>query len=108
MNVSVHIPGPHYRLQLIPRLAPLEQEGRQYKLFVSINGQTVGRSAPLPIPDDPLPVSALVFDLNLQYTTNIIMVTVVAMLPKGQKLPGGEEAEVEKMIINAQLLRAYN
>jgi hypothetical protein len=107
LNISMHVPGAHNRLQLVPRLAPFEQQGRQYKLFVSINGQTVGRSAPLPIADDPLPASALVFDLALQYVTNIIVVTVVAALPKGQKLPNGADCEVEKMTINAQLLRTY-
>lgn len=106
-NISVHIPAIHSRLQLIPRLAPLEQQGRPYRLYVSINGQTVGRATPLPVPEDPLPVNAMVFDLGLQYFTNIIMITVIAALPKGQKLPNGADCEVERMTINAHLLRGY-
>ncbi|KAL2257528.1 hypothetical protein VTK26DRAFT_9516 [Humicola hyalothermophila] len=104
-NLALHVPGSHSRLQLIPRLAPLEQQGRGYRLWVTLNGQTLGRATPLPIPDDPLPVNALVFDLPLQYTTNIIAITIVASLPRGQKLCNGADVEVERMIINAQLLR---
>jgi hypothetical protein len=106
-NITLHIPGSQGRLQVVPRLAPFEQQGRAYRMFVSINGQTVGRATPLPVPDDPLPQNAIVFDLNLLYTTNIIMITVIAALPKGQKLPNGADCEVEKLVINAQLLRVY-
>ncbi len=106
-NLSVHIPGNHGRLQLIPRLALFEQQNRAYRLFVSVNGQTVGRATPLPVPDDPLPPNAIVFDLNLPHITNIIIITVIAALPKGQKLPSGADCEVERLVLNAQLLRAY-
>ena len=106
-NLTVHVPGNHGRLQVIPRLAPFEHQGRAYRMFVSINGQTVGRATPLPVPDDPLPQNAIVFDLNLQYTTNIVIITVIAALPKGQKLPNGADCEVERLVLNCQLLRAY-
>ncbi len=104
-NLALHIPGNQGRLQVIPRLAPFEQQGRAYRMFVSINGQTVGRATPLPVPDDPLPQNAIVFDLNLQYATNIIVITVIAALRKGQKLPNGADCEVEKLTLNTQLLR---
>lgn len=103
----MHIPGQHSRLQLIPRLAAFEQQGRAYRLFVNINGQMVGRATPLPVPDDPLPANAIVFDLLLQPMTNIITVTVIAALPKGQRLPNGADCEVEKLVLNAQLMRVY-
>ncbi|KAL2135503.1 hypothetical protein VTI74DRAFT_8234 [Chaetomium olivicolor] len=106
-NFSIHIPGQHNRLQLIPRLAQFEHQGRAYRLFVNINGQMVGRATPLPVADDPLPPDAIVFDLALQPTTNIITVTVIAALPKGQRLPNGADCEVEKLILNAQLMRVY-
>ncbi|KAK4129416.1 hypothetical protein N657DRAFT_640036 [Parathielavia appendiculata] len=106
-NLTLHVPGHHHRLQLIPRLPPFESEGRQYRLFVTVNGQTVGRAAPLPVPDDPLPPSAIVFEFNLQHMTNIVAVTVIAALPKGQKLPNGADVEVEKLVLNFQLLRAF-
>jgi hypothetical protein len=104
-NFAIHIPGQHSRLQLIPRLAPFEQQGRAYRLFVSINGQTMPRATPLPVADDPLPVNALVFDLPLQYATNIISITIIAALPKGERLSNGADCEVERLVINAQLLR---
>ncbi|KAK4157748.1 Bromodomain-containing protein [Chaetomidium leptoderma] len=106
-NLTLHIPGNHNRLQLIPRLAPFEQQGRQYRVFVAVNGQTVGRATPLPVPDDPLLPDAVVFDANLQYVTNIIAITVIASLPKGQKLPNGADCELEKLVLNIQLLRVY-
>ena len=104
-NLTVHIPSSHNRLQLIPRLAPFEQQGRQYRMFVMVNGQTIGRAAPIPVTDDPLPPNPIVFDVILQPITNIIAVTVIAGLPKGQKLPTGADCEVEKLNLNVQLLR---
>ena len=49
----------------------------------------------------------MVFEIGLGLTTNIIAVTVVASLPKGQKLPNGADCEVERMTIYAQLMRGY-
>ncbi|KAK4202506.1 hypothetical protein QBC40DRAFT_276485 [Triangularia verruculosa] len=106
-SVTFHLPASHSRLQLIPRLASFEQQGRQYKLMVQINGQMVGRATPIPVPDDPLPPNAMVFDLGLTLGTNIIVVTVVASLPKGQKLENGASAEVERLTMNVHLTRIY-
>ncbi|KAK0667707.1 hypothetical protein QBC41DRAFT_323289 [Cercophora samala] len=106
-SVTFHLPASHSRLQLIPRLAFFEQQGRQYKLMVQINGQMVGRATPIPVPDDPLPLNAMVFDLGLTLGTNMIVVTVVASLPKGQKLENGASAEVEKLTMNVHLTRVY-
>ncbi|KAH6634227.1 hypothetical protein B0J18DRAFT_12148 [Chaetomium sp. MPI-SDFR-AT-0129] len=104
-NLTMHLPASYHRLQLIPRLAPFEQQGRQYRMFVAVNGHTVGRAVPLPVKDDPLPPNAIVFDANLQASTNIIVVTVIANLPKGQRLMNGADCEVEKVVLNLQLLR---
>lgn len=106
-SVTFHLPASHSRLQLVPRLAPFEQQGRQYKLIVQINGQMVGRATPIPAPDDPLPLNAMVFDLGLTLGTNMIVVTVVASLPKGQKLENGASAEVERLTMNVHLTRVY-
>ncbi|KAK3984865.1 hypothetical protein QBC44DRAFT_336131 [Cladorrhinum sp. PSN332] len=107
-NVALQIPGNHPRLQLIPRLNPqLEQQGRQHKFYVHVNGMLVHRATPLPIPDDPLPRDAMVFDLGLSLGTNIIAITVVASLPKGQKLTNGADSEVEKLTIYANLTRVF-
>lgn len=105
-SLTMHLPASHHRLQLIPRLAPFEQQGRQYRMFVAVNGHTVGRAVPLPVKDDPLPQNAIVFEASLQASTNIIVVTVIANLPKGQKLMNGADCEVEKLVLNLQLLRS--
>lgn len=84
----------------------MEQQQRQYRLFITVNGSMVGRATPLPIPDDPLPVNAIVFDIPLQPGTTVISVTMIAALPKGQKLPSGAECELERISVNAFLPRA--
>ncbi len=68
-----------------------------------MNGHMITRGTPTPAPDDPLPPNALVFEVMLQPGTNMIAITVVAALPKGQKLPSGADCEMEKITINAHL-----
>jgi hypothetical protein len=106
-STTVHVPNSQFKLQVIPVLAPLEQQQRMYKLYVVCNGVVQGRQAPFPIPGDDLHLTSnsLVFDANLSLGMNEIQVHVVAALPKGQKLPGGEECEVEVFRVVAQLLR---
>jgi hypothetical protein len=105
-NFTVHIPAGQFKLQIVPTIAPLDQQHRQYRLFVTMNGQMVARGTPTPAPDDPLPPNALVFEAMLQPGTNLIVVTIIAALPKGQKLPSGADCELEKITINAHLLKS--
>ncbi|OIW28075.1 hypothetical protein CONLIGDRAFT_461062 [Coniochaeta ligniaria NRRL 30616] len=107
-SITVHVPNNQYKLQVIPIIAPLEQQNRAYRLFVVCNGNVLSRSPPFPIPDDDLAhlQNLLVFEANLGLGLNEIQVHVVAALPKGQKLPGGEECEVEVFRVVAQLMRA--
>lgn len=102
----MHIPANQYKLQIVPTLAPLDQQQRQHRLFVTMNGAMVARGTPTPAPDDPLPPNALVFEAMLQPGTNLIVVTIIAALPKGQKLPSGADCELEKITINAYLSKA--
>jgi hypothetical protein len=104
-SVTVTLPANHKTLQIVPKLAPLEQQQRQYRLFVLLNNSILPRSTPLPIPDDPLPSNAVVYDGNLQAGTNVIQVHLIAALPKGQTLPNGSECELEKFTILAHLPR---
>ncbi|EAQ93473.1 hypothetical protein CHGG_01708 [Chaetomium globosum CBS 148.51] len=104
-NLTMHV-GTHNRLQLIPRLAPFEQQGRQYRMFVTVNGQNIGRAPPLPVKDDPLPQNTIVFDVVVQHITTVVVVTVIASLPKGQKLVTGADCEVEKLTLNLHMSRA--
>jgi hypothetical protein len=103
-SVTVRLPIMHHMLQIIPKIAPLERQQRHYRVFVSLNNMTLGRSTPLPLPDDPLPMNPLVFDAQLQPGGNRIQCYVVAALPKGQKLPNGAEVEVERISILIHLL----
>jgi hypothetical protein len=107
-SITVHVPNNQYKLQIIPVIAPLEQQNRAYRLFVVCNGNVLSRSPPFPIPDDDLAhlQNLLVFEANLGLGLNEIQVHIVAALPKGQKLPGGEECEVEVFRVVAQLMRA--
>jgi hypothetical protein len=104
-NLTVHIPANQSRLQIVPTLAPLDHQQRPHRLFVTINGNLASRGTPTPAPDDPLPPNALVFEVMLQTGTNLIAVTLVAALPKGQKLPSGADCEVERITINAFLAK---
>jgi hypothetical protein len=104
-NVAVVVPAKHKMMQIIPKIAPLEQQFRQFRLFVLFNNMMLHRTTPLPIPDDPLPANALVYDATLQPGVNAIQVHVIAALPKGQKLPNGSECELEKFTILVHLLR---
>jgi hypothetical protein len=104
-NVTIHVGPSHNRLQLIPRLAPLEQQHRPFRVFVTVNNQVVQRTTPIPVPDDPIPPHLPVFDAILQPGTNVISLMVIAALPKGQKLPSGAEAEVEKITVHAFLAK---
>jgi hypothetical protein len=98
------MPYAHNMIQIIPRIAALERQQRQYRIFVSVNNMPLPRSTPLPIPEDPLPLNSLVFDAQLQPGGNRIQVYIVAALPKGEKLPSGVEGEVERITIIAHLL----
>jgi hypothetical protein len=102
-NLTVHIPANQYKLQIIPNLAPLDQQQRHHRLFVTMNGHLVSRGTPTPAPDDPLPLNALVFEVGLQPGTSVIAITLVSALPKGQKLPNGSDCELERITINAHL-----
>ncbi|KAK1828548.1 Bromodomain-containing protein [Podospora conica] len=102
-NFTVHIPANQHKLQIVPTLSPLDQQQRHHRLFVTLNGLLVTRGTPTPAPDDPLPPNAMVFEVMLQPGTNQIVVAIIAALPKGQKLPGGAECEVERITINAHL-----
>ncbi len=102
-TIAIHIPAGHHHLQIVPQLAPLEQQPRQYRLIVQWQDKTLPRSVPAPTPEDPLPPNALVFDTQLQPGGNRLAVSIIAALPRGEKLPNGEDSEVERFVILAHL-----
>ncbi|KAH0444215.1 bromodomain containing protein [Colletotrichum camelliae] len=104
-SVTVHMPANQLRIQIIPTLpAFLEKEGRQYRLWVIINRHTL---TPVHgVPGQVLSTGERVFEAQLQAgIVNTIEVHVVAALPKGQKLPSGEDFEVEQMTVLANVVR---
>ncbi|KAK2068253.1 hypothetical protein P8C59_002902 [Phyllachora maydis] len=105
-TITILVPGEHRCLQIIPKIAPLEQQKRQFRQFVIVNGVTLHRAPPLPIPEDPLPLDAIVYDGTLQHGVNMIQIHMIAALPRGQQLPNGAECELEKVTILAHLLRS--
>ncbi|KAI8216012.1 Chromatin structure-remodeling complex subunit rsc4 [Colletotrichum sp. SAR 10_77] len=104
-SVTVHMPANQLRIQIVPTLpAFLEKEGRQYRLWVIINRHTL---TPVHgVPGQVLSTGERVFEAQLQAgIVNTIEVHVVAALPKGQKLPSGEDFEVEQMTVLANVVR---
>ncbi|TDZ66163.1 Chromatin structure-remodeling complex subunit rsc1 [Colletotrichum trifolii] len=103
-SVVVSVPGNQLRIQIIPTLPPLEQEGRQHRLWVLINKHTLLPAAP--VSGQLLLPGSRVFEAQLQAgVINTIEVHVVAALPRGQKSPSGEDFEVEQMTVLANVVR---
>lgn len=97
--------GPtQWKLHVVPRMCTtLEEQQRAYKLFVMVNGQPLGRG--IPNPRDPIQHGELLYDAQLHAGTNTIVVQMIAALPKGQTLPNGSDAVLEKITIFANVMR---
>ncbi|WQF87301.1 Putative bromodomain-containing protein [Colletotrichum destructivum] len=104
-SVTVHMQSSHLRVQLILVVPSfLEKEGRQWRLFVSVNRQMAHQAHP--VPGQVLPLGARVFEAQLQAgAVNNIEVSVAAALPKGQKLSSGADFEVEQMTVFAHVAK---
>lgn len=97
--------GPtQWKLQVIPRISPaLEEQQRPYKMFILVNGQVLARG--VPNPRDPIQNDELMYDASLHQGLNNITVQILAALPKGQTLPNGSDAVMEKITILANVTR---
>ncbi|KIH89296.1 bromodomain protein [Sporothrix brasiliensis 5110] len=119
-SVTLNIPPGQWRQQLFVSLNPtLQSQQRTYKMFVISNGATLGPSpSPSPSPSTasqgpgslpgatPRPDdNAKLYDVNLHPGVNVVQVQVIAGLAKGQKLPSGADAELEKVTIFANLMK---
>ncbi|KAF6829761.1 bromodomain containing protein [Colletotrichum plurivorum] len=104
-SVTVHMPANQLRIQIIPTIpAFLEQEGRQWRLWVSINRHIIHPAHA--VPGQMVPPGARAFEAQLLAgNLNHIEVHVAAALPKGQKSPNGEDFEVEQMTVLANVVR---
>jgi len=103
-SVTINIPANHWKQQVIVTLAPsIMEQQRPFKLFVIVNGVTVGTTHPAA--NDPIDHGGKLYEAPLHPGVNTIQVQVIAALPKGQKLPNGSEVELEKVTVLANMAR---
>lgn len=103
-SYTINLGPTQWKLQIIPRISPaLEEQQRAYKMFVLVNGQLHGRG--IPNPRDPILPGETLYDTQLHQGTNTIVVQMIAALPKGQTLPNGSDAALEKITIFANVVR---
>lgn len=96
-------PASYFRLQLRPHIAPfLEEEQREWRLNVTHDFQRL-----YPLPAAPDKRNLPVFDVTLRYGTNRFEIGLVAALPKEEKGPLGLGMEMEKIVVNFNLLKHH-
>lgn len=83
----------------------MEAQHRAYKMFVIVNGATLGRG--VPNPRDPVEGGGILYEAQLHTGINTIMVQLIAALPKGEKLPNGSEVELEKITVLTNVIKKY-
>lgn len=105
-SYTISLSPSQWKLQIVPRMSlALEEQQRAYKMFVLVNGQLLGRG--VPNPRDPIQHGESLYDAQLHAGTNTIVVQIIAALPKGQTLPNGSDAVMEKITIFANLMKQY-
>lgn len=105
-SFTINLSATQWKLQIVPRINPvLEQQQRPYKLYVLVNGQTLARG--IPNPRDPIQNGELLYDAQLHQGVNTIVVQMIAALPKGQMLPNGSDAVLEKITILANVMKQF-
>lgn len=103
-SVTINLPATHYYLQIKPAIAPSLRE-RQYKLFVTCGTQRL--HAMPTIPGQVVNNLHPLFDARILPGVNRIEIELIAALPKGApKLPNGQDYELEKITIFANLMKS--
>ncbi|CZT46934.1 related to member of RSC complex [Rhynchosporium secalis] len=103
-SITINLPSTHYYLQIKPSIAQNLLD-RQHKLFVTSGTQRL-HAMPL-IPGHPVDHRHPLFEARLLPGVNRIDIELIAALPKGSsKPPNGQEVELEKITIFANLLKA--
>jgi hypothetical protein len=103
-SITINLPSTHYYLQFKPTLAAATME-RQHKLFVTSGNQRL--HAMPTIPGHAVDQRHPLFEVRLMPGVNRIEVELIAALPKGaSRLPNGQDVELEKIIVFANLMRA--
>ncbi|KAJ9625843.1 hypothetical protein H2203_004607 [Taxawa tesnikishii (nom. ined.)] len=101
-SCTINLPSTHYYLQILPQVSPQLSSGRQYKLFVTVNGVRLMPSAAREMVNGDLNPTGRkqVYEAALNSGVNRIEVEVVAVSGRAGPL------EVEKLSIFANLMRA--
>lgn len=103
-SVTINLPSTHYYLQIRPTFADSLME-RYHRLFVTAKGERLP-ALPL-IPGHPVDDFQPMFEARLIPGVNRIDVELIAALPKGAVKPaGGQDAELEKITVFANLMKA--
>lgn len=103
-NFTINLGPTQWKLQIVPRISTvLEEQQRPYKLFILVNGQVLSRG--VPNPREPLQAGELMFDATLHQGVNTISVHMMAALPKGETLPNGSDAVLEKIMVLANVVK---
>ncbi|CAG8956866.1 hypothetical protein HYFRA_00012321 [Hymenoscyphus fraxineus] len=101
-SITINLPHTHYYLQIRPMISPSLLQ-RYHKLFATSGAQRLHNISAIPgqQPDPQHPL----FEARLVPGVNRIEIELIAALPKGTKGPNGQEAELEKISIFANLLK---
>lgn len=103
-SITINLPSTHYYLQIKPTIAQSLLD-RQHKLFVTSGTQRL-HAMPL-IPGHPVDHRHPLFEARLLPGVNRIDIELIAALPKGAAKPAsGQEIELEKITVFANLLKA--
>lgn len=101
-SITVNLPPTHYYMQIVPMIAP-SVLSRQHKLFVTAAST---RLHPLPkLAGGAVDAAEPLFDARLLPGVNRIEIELIAALPKGAKPVNGQDVELEKVTIFANLMR---
>lgn len=104
-SVALNVPIlNNWKQQIIITLAQsLQEQLRPYKLFVIVNGVTLGPQ--IPVPSDPIEPGGKLYEATLRGGMNTIQLQIIAGLVKGDKLPNGSEVEFETITLMANLIK---
>lgn len=104
-SFTVNLGPSQWKPQIIARIAPhLREQKREYKLFVMVNS-VLQYDAGRITRGDPVQAGDMVFEASLHQGVNTIEVSMIAALPKGQTMPNGAEAVVEKITVLANVAK---
>lgn len=103
-SITINLPSTHYYLQIKPTLSSAIME-RQHKLFVTSGNQRL--HAMPSIPGHAVDQRHPLFEARLLPGVNRIEIELIAALPRGvTKLVNGQDAELEKITVFANLMRS--